>query len=45
MNDKKKARRARRDAQQEKQAQLIINWIFGILVLAAFLFLIVQMIA
>lgn len=45
MNNKKKARRARRDAKEEKQAKQVINWIFGILVLVAFLFLIMQMIA
>lgn len=38
MNEKKKMSRAMREAQQEKQAKKVVNWIFGVLILLAILF-------
>ena len=40
--EQKEARRIAKQKQQEKQAQLVIKWIFGILLLLAFIFLIVS---
>jgi len=44
MSQKRKAQRARHEAQQEKQAKGIINWIFGVLVVLAIVFLVMQII-
>lgn len=38
MSMKGKARRARRDARQEKQAQQVIKWICGALIVFAIVF-------
>lgn len=40
--EQKEARRIAKQKKQEKQAQLVIKWIFGILLLLAFIFLIVS---
>jgi len=38
MSNKGKARRARRDAREEKQAQMVIKWICGALIVFAIVF-------
>ena len=40
--EQKESRRIAKQKKQEKQAQLVIKWIFGILLLLAFIFLIVS---
>ncbi|HIV83726.1 MAG TPA: hypothetical protein H9992_04060 [Candidatus Prevotella intestinigallinarum] len=40
MSDKGKARRAAYEAQQEKKAKRVVNWIFVALVLLAILYII-----
>lgn len=40
MSDKGKARRAAYEAQQEKKAKRVVNWIFASLVLLAILYII-----
>lgn len=35
MSQKSKVRQAKKEAQQEKQAKTVINWIFGILIVLA----------
>lgn len=44
MSEKSKIRRAKREARQEKQANMVITWIFAALVLFALLFIIIYMI-
>lgn len=44
MSQKAKARRAAREARQEKEGKQIVNWVFGILIAAAVLFLILQVV-
>ena len=44
MSEKSKIRRAKRDARQEKQANLVITWIFAALILFALLFVIIYMV-
>ncbi|MDD6507343.1 MAG: hypothetical protein PUF39_08220 [Prevotellaceae bacterium] len=39
MSEKKNLRRAKREARQEKEAKNVVRWIFGVLVLLAFIFL------
>ena len=39
MSEKKNLRRAKREARQEKEAKNVVSWIFGVLVLLAFIFL------
>lgn len=43
MSQKNKLRRAKREAQQEKQAKMVVTWIFAALVLFAVIFLVVFM--
>ncbi|MBQ3625067.1 MAG: hypothetical protein IKI48_05830 [Prevotella sp.] len=40
MSERSKINRAKREAQQEKQAQNVIRWIFAILILLAIIFVI-----
>lgn len=40
MSQKSKVRHAQREAQQEKQAKKVINWIFAALVVLAVVFLV-----
>lgn len=42
MSQKGKARRAAREARQEKEGKKIVNWVFGALIVAAVLFLVLQ---
>lgn len=42
MSQKGKARRAAREARQEKEGKKIVNWVFGALIAAAVVFLILQ---
>ena len=39
MSEKKNLRRAKREARREKEAKNVVRWIFGVLVLLAFIFL------
>lgn len=43
MNEKSKMRRAKRQAQQEKQANTIIGWLIGVLVFLALVMLLFYM--
>lgn len=40
MSERSKERRKVRDAKQEKQANRVVNWIFGVLVALAIIFMI-----
>lgn len=40
MSEKSKINRAARAAKQERQAKLVVNWIFGVLVVLAIIFMI-----
>lgn len=40
MSEKSKIRKANREARQERQGQKVVNWIFGILIFLAFVFMI-----
>ena len=40
MNEKKKLRRAQRDARQEKEGKKVVNWIFGALIVLAIAYMI-----
>ena len=40
MNEKKKLRRAQRDAIQEKEGKKVVNWIFGALIVLAIAYMI-----
>jgi len=44
MSEKGKARRARREAMQEKQAKQVIKWICGALIVFAVVFYVVYLI-
>lgn len=44
MSNKSKARRAKREAMQEKQAQQVIKWICGALIVFAIVFVAVYII-
>jgi len=44
MSQKRKTQRARRAAQEEKQARKVVNWIFGALVVLAVIFLAIYII-
>lgn len=43
MSNNNKLRRERREAEQEKQAKRVINWIFAALVIFAVIFLAIYM--
>jgi len=40
MSEKGKSRKALREQKQEKQAKTVINWIFGVLILLAIIYMI-----
>ena len=40
MSEKSKIKRARREAQQDKRGKKVVNWIFGILLALAFVYMI-----
>lgn len=44
MSQNRKLRRARREAEQEKQGKTIVTWIFAALVIFAVIYLIVLMV-
>lgn len=43
MNERKKNKRARNEARQEKQAKKVINWICGVLLILAIAFCVYSM--